>query len=140
MRLKKAKKAAKKAIKEILAHTQAYFCHETLGSQITLSNLKMTYLKGYNWHLHSKNDNSFGALRAVHIEQGLGKADMNLFLGQYERGLSGVAFLGTACTTYTTGKRALVMNKYKATITAAVRLRDMIFIVIKIRLFVDFCS
>ena len=122
LKKRKAKKAARKAIKDIFTHVQAYFCHESLGSQIKLSLANnMVHVEGTNWHIKSKYDNSFGEVRNWHNHYGLGNADMNLFLGEYQRGMSGVAYLSTACRS-TCCNNALVMNKKDKTTTAVVRL------------------
>merc|ERR1712062_759073 len=84
--------------------------------KLSLAN-NMVHVEGTNWHIKSKYDNSFGEVRNWHNHYGLGNADMNLFLGEYQRGMSGVAYLGTACRS-TCCNNALVMNKKDKTTTA----------------------
>ena len=93
---------AKKKLREVMTHTQAHFCHESLGSQVKLKQkCQIEFLEDENWPAENESLQKCGQV----AQDRLGTADLLICFGYHSADaipapqFGGVSYVGTVCNT-----------------------------------------
>ena len=85
-----------------MTHTQAHFCHESLGSQVKLKQkCQIEYLEDENWPAENESLQKCGQV----AQDRLGTADLLICFGYHSADaipapqFGGVSYVGTVCNT-----------------------------------------